>query len=219
MMKKRDRIYLSVLIIDIFIIYKYHKIIIKKQKEFINQFVSTLIEIIDLKDHYTKEHCCRVAFYCCKLANKMGLSSSQQEEVFYAALLHDIGKLGIPNSILNKSDPLNDYEKCIMKQHVLIGEKILDHFQEMKHLKKYIKYHHERYDGSGYYYGKKAKEIPLVSRIIAVGDAYDAMNSNRCYRLALCQKKIIDELTEGCFHQFDGEIVQYMIEMIQKGEI
>ena len=149
----------------------------------------------------------------------MGLSSSQQEEVFYAALLHDIGKLGIPNSILNKSDPLNDYEKCIMKQHVLIGEKILDHFQEMKHLKKYIKYHHERYDGSGYYYGKKAKEIPLVSRIIAVGDAYDAMNSNRCYRLALCQKKIIDELTEGCFHQFDGEIVQYMIEMIQKGEI
>lgn len=215
-MKKERQLFFFLNMIYIYIFINYQK---NTKKHFINQYTQTLLKILEIKDSYTQQHCLRVAHYSKEIAKAMKLNKQQQNNIYYIALLHDIGKIGICDDILKKKEKLSEKERNIMQQHVFIGKEISKYFDMIDGLEEGIFFHHERYDGKGYLSQIKGKDIPLVSRIIAVGDAYDAMNSNRCYRLALCQKKIIDELTEGCFHQFDGEIVQYMIEMIQKGEI
>lgn len=147
----------------------------------------------------------------------MNMNKSEQERIYYIAMLHDIGKIGVPDSILNKPGKLTDEERRIIQQHPAIGAEILKNYTALKDVAYGAKYHHERYDGTGYCEGLSGKDIPLVARIIGVADTYDAMSSKRCYRDPLSSEYIVGELKRVAGTQLDPEIVSYMIEMIEDG--
>ncbi|MCH5203641.1 MAG: HD domain-containing protein [Oscillospiraceae bacterium] len=194
----------------------------KRQKEYrsiIEQSLQTFAHTIDAKDKYTNGHSVRVAMYSRELARRMGKSEIEQENIYYIALLHDIGKIGIPDSILNKPDRLDDKERGIIQTHPTIGGDILRNFTALEGIAEGAKYHHERYDGKGYCEQLAGEDIPPVARIIGVADTYDAMSSDRCYRKALSSEVIIKELSGGCGTQFDPEVVRYMLEMIKDGTV
>ena len=132
-------------------------------------------------------------------------------------MLHDIGKIGIPDSILNKPDKLTKDEREVIQTHVSMGGDILKNFNALEGISDGARYHHERYDGKGYCSHIKGDDIPLTARIICVADTYDAMSSDRCYRKALPQSVIREELIKGAGTQFDPEIVPYMLEMMDDG--
>lgn len=189
----------------------------KREKEYkgiIVQGLETLARTIDAKDKYTNGHSMRVAYYSRELAKRMGMSEDEQEKVYYIALLHDIGKIGIPDAILNKPSRLTEEEFAVIKTHPLIGGEILKDFTALEGSSDGASYHHERYDGKGYGKQLAGDEIPLVARIIGVADAYDAMSSDRCYRNALDSKTVIEELKSGAGTQFDPQIVPFMLNMI-----
>ncbi len=183
-----------------------HKIIVQALKSF-----ST---IIDAKDEYTRGHSLRVAVYSKELARRLNMSVEEQQRVFYIALLHDIGKIGIPDAILCKPGALTDTEREQIKRHVVTGGDILKDFTSIEGIEDGARYHHERYDGMGYCEGLCGTEIPLVARIIAVADAFDAMSSARCYRLKSSMAYIILELRDNFGKQFDPVIAQHMLDMI-----
>ncbi len=135
------------------------------------------------------------------------------------ALLHDIGKIGIPDAILNKPEKLTDEEYEKMKTHVTLGEKILEHFTIVDNVSVGALYHHERYDGSGYCAGKKGEEIPLDARIIGIADAFDAMTANRVYRKQLDFDFVINELKRNSGTQFDPNLVDILLSLIADGTI
>ena len=196
------------------------KLIAKREKEYkgiMVQGLETLARTIDAKDKYTNGHSMRVAIYSRELAKRMGMSEEEQEKVYYIALVHDIGKIGIPDLILNKPDLLTDKEYAIIKTHPMIGGEILKNFTALEGASDGASYHHERYDGTGYGKQLAGDEIPLVARIIGIADSYDAMSSDRCYRKALSTEKTIEELNNGIETQFDPEIVPYMLDMISDG--
>ena len=145
------------------------------------------------------------------------MNEFDQERIYYIGLLHDIGKVGIPNSILTKPGRLTVDEYEIVKRHTQMGAQLLEGFTTIKGAENGIKYHHERYDGTGYNEGLKGEEIPVEGRIIAVADAYDAMSSKRCYRDILSYDYILNELKINAGTQFDPIIVSYMIELIEGG--
>jgi HD-GYP domain-containing protein (c-di-GMP phosphodiesterase class II) len=149
----------------------------------------------------------------------MGMDQDEQDDIYYIALLHDIGKIGIPDNILNKKGALTPEERAIIQTHPAVGGKVLENFTALEDIDDGAKYHHERYDGKGYCDGLSGKDIPLVARIIGVADSYDAMASDRCYRPALSKEKILSELQENSGTQFDPEIVPYMVEMIHEGAV
>lgn len=186
-------------------------------KTLLIQSLETFARIIDAKDPYTNGHSIRVATYAREIARRMGKSADEQDEIYYIALLHDIGKIGIPDSILNKKGALTPEERAVIQTHPAVGGKVLEHFTALEDIDDGAKYHHERYDGKGYCEGLSGKDIPLVARIIGVADSYDAMASDRCYRPALSREKILSELTEHSGSQFDPEIVPYMVDMIHEG--
>lgn len=177
----------------------------------------TIAKTIDAKDSYTNGHSYRVAQYSRELAERMGWDGDELENLYYTALVHDIGKIGIPDSILTKKGRLTPEEYRIIQQHPNIGYEILKDFTDIPNVSIGAKYHHERYDGTGYTEGLSGQDIPLVSRIIAVADAYDAMSTPRVYRDALSTEEIIRELTEGSGSQFDPEIAQIMLDLISEG--
>ena len=179
------------------------------------QSLQVFARVIDAKDPYTNGHSIRVAQYARELSRRMGLPEDEQERIYYIALLHDIGKIGIPDKILNKRSSLTPEERAIIQTHPSVGGKVLKNFTALEDIDDGARYHHERYDGEGYCDGLKGKDIPLVARIIGVADSYDAMSSDRCYRPALSREKIIQELTLCSGTQFDPEIVPYMLDMIQ----
>lgn len=183
----------------------------------VEQALLTIAETIDAKDKYTKGHSVRVANYSKELARRMGMSEEKQENIYYIALLHDIGKIGIPNTILNKPDKLTPEEFEIVRMHPTTGGAILKNFTALEGIADGAKYHHERYDGTGYNEGLKGEEIPLVARIIGVADSYDTMSSHRCYRRAIPSEEIVKELENGAGTQFDPKIVPFMIDMIKDG--
>jgi len=189
----------------------------REYKDIMVQGLETLARTIDAKDKYTNGHSIRVAIYSRELARRMGMSEKEQEKVYYIALVHDIGKIGIPDAILNKCARLTDEEYEIIKTHPMIGGEILKSFTALEGSTEGASYHHEKYDGTGYGKQLVGEEIPLVARIIGVADAYDAMSSNRCYRNALSSEKVIDELNNGTGTQFDPKIVPFMLEMIEDG--
>lgn len=188
-------------------------------KSIVEQSLRTFAKTIDAKDPYTNGHSTRVAEYSREIARRMGLSEDEQERIYYMALMHDIGKIGIPDNILNKPGALTDEERRIIQTHVTIGGDILKDFTALDGISQGARYHHERYDGEGYCENKKGGEIPLVARIIGVADTYDAMSSDRCYRKALPEDVILSELNKGIGTQFDPEIVPYMLEMIADGTV
>lgn len=192
----------------------------KRQQEYksiIEQALRTFANTIDAKDPYTNGHSYRVATYARELARRLGLSALEQENIYYIALLHDIGKIGISDSILNKPGKLNDEELATIRKHVSIGGEILADFTALEGITDGAKYHHERWDGKGYGEGLSELDIPMVARIIGVADSYDAMSSDRCYRAALEEEVIKAELVNCSGSQFDPQVVPHMLAMMEEG--
>lgn len=192
----------------------------QKQKEFlsiINQSFLTFSNMIDAKDSYTKGHSLRVAIYSREIAERMGMDEDTRRKLFDIALLHDIGKIGISDAVLKKKGKLEAQERMEIENHVRIGGDILKDFTAIPGIESGARYHHERYDGTGYASGLKGKEIPLYARIIGVADAFDAMTSARCYRSRLPMEVVVEELRACSGTQFDPEIVPYMLQMIEEG--
>ena len=178
--------------------------------------IKALAYSIDAKDRYTNGHSSRVAEYSKEIASRLGYNEEEQNEIYIIGLLHDVGKIGIPDAIINKLDKLDDAEFAVIKKHPVIGTQILETITEMPNLSNGARWHHERYDGHGYPDGLVGNDIPEVARIIAVADAYDAMTSNRSYREPLTQEKVRMEIEEGMGTQFDPVVAAVMLEMMDE---
>ena len=178
------------------------------------QTTEALASAIDAKDKYTHGHSTRVAEYSRKVAEMAGKSEEECNEIYFAALLHDVGKIGIPSSIINKDGKLTQEEFNEIKSHPVIGEQILSRINKSPYLSIGARNHHERYDGKGYPDGLKGEDIPDIARIIAVADAYDAMTSKRSYREPIPQDKVREEFVKGTGTQFDPKYAKLMIHLI-----
>ncbi len=185
----------------------------------ISQAMNAIANLVDAKDPYTKGHSTRVSYYTQKIAEKMGLHETEVKNLGYIALMHDCGKIGIPDNILTKPARLTDEEFKIMQGHTTYGGKALEEFTSMDGIVEGALYHHERYDGKGYPKKLKGENIPLYARIIGVADALDAMNSDRCYRPHLKPEVIKQELKKNSGSQFDPDIVECALELIEDGVI
>ncbi len=181
--------------------------------------VKALVMMIDANDHYTRGHSERVMNYSVKIAERMGLSQEEINEIRYAALLHDIGKVGVSEVIIAKKGELTDEERDEVKLHPLIGAQMLDEIKYFSKIRFLIRSHHEHYDGSGYPYGIKGDAIPLGARIIAVADNYEALTSDRPYRPAFSRAQAIEILKEGAGTKFDPEIVGVLLTILRDEEI
>ncbi len=149
----------------------------------------------------------------------MGLNPDIVRNYYYIALMHDCGKISIPDSILNKDSTLEPSERKIIESHTKVGAGILKEFTAIPGIQDGALHHHERFDGNGYPDKLKGEEISLVSRILCVADAFDAMNSDRCYRSKLPQEKILSELKENSGKQFDSNVVQHLLDIINSGGV
>ena len=183
------------------------------------QTIITITNILDAKDPYTVGHSQRVSAYSSQLARGLGLNEDEVENIRKIALMHDIGKIGVPDNLLNKPGRLDKDEYERMKHHAEVGGEIIKQVTTIPGIYGGVRYHHERYDGTGYPDGLKGEDIPYIARIIAVADSYDAMTSNRVYRKHLSDEQVLKELVDGAGTQFDPEIARKMIELIHSGEI
>lgn len=183
------------------------------------EIISTIASMIEARDSYTKGHSVRVAEYSALLAKRLGWGEENVQNLKYVALLHDIGKVGIPDNILNKPGRLSESEFNIIKSHTTIGGEILKDIETIAGVDEGAKYHHERYDGKGYPCGFAGEHIPEVARIICVADAYDAMRSKRIYRDSLSLDVIRQELVKGRGTQFDPDFVDVFIQLLDAGEL
>lgn len=183
-------------------------------RQMIDQTIETLAFTIDAKDKYTRGHSFRVARYARQIARLDGKSEDECREIYLAGLLHDIGKISIRDSIINKSGKLSEDEYHQIKKHPDNGAKILNKMKNLPSLKDGAHYHHERYDGQGYPNGWSGEEIPEMARIIAVADAYDAMTSHRTYRKTMDQADAKQEIWKGMGTQFDPHFAKIMISLI-----
>jgi len=190
----------------------------ENSKKLFAQTAEALASAIDAKDKYTRGHSSRVAEYSRKIAESVGKSSQECDEIYYAALLHDVGKIGISRSILQKPGKLSNEEYQVIKEHPDIGAQILSSISESPYLSIGARSHHERYDGKGYPQGLKGNDIPEIARIIAVADAYDAMTSSRSYRETIPQQVVREEFVKGLGTQFDPVFGKIMIHLIDLDE-
>jgi HD-GYP domain-containing protein (c-di-GMP phosphodiesterase class II) len=190
-----------------------------KLKETFFQTSFALAEAVEKRDPYTGGHVKRVTEYCLAIAEEMGLNKEERENLELSAILHDIGKIGIDDAILRKPSFLDDKEIEIMKKHPLIGHEILSKVKHLSNIVEGTFSHHERYDGTGYPKGIKGEEIPIIGRIIAVCDTYDAMTSNRPYRNGLDDNIAIEEIKKNKGKQFDPIVVDAFIKAFEKGKI
>ena len=188
---------------------------LQESQQMFDQMTTVLAKAIDAKDFYTSGHSERVAKYSREILKIYGGDAAAQKKVFYMGLLHDIGKIGIPRQIITKPSKLTEEEYTIIKQHTSIGYQILQSILVFPELAIGAQCHHERFDGLGYPSGLKGEEIPLLARVLAVADSYDAMTSKRSYRNALPQKIVKDELRKGKGTQFDPRFADIMISMIE----
>ena len=173
--------------------------------------IKSIAHVLDAKDKYTHGHSLRVTLYSLVIAKQLNLPDKMLEEIETTGLLHDIGKIAIPEEILHKPEKLDDEEYDIIKDHTTIGEKLVNRIDRLKVVGVCLKAHHERYDGKGYPKGLKGEEIPLYARIIAIADTYDAMTSNRSYRYALSHRDAISEISKCAGAQFDPKLVELFI--------
>lgn len=192
----------------------------KRQMEKVSlQMMQTLSTTIEAKDEYTRGHSHRVAEYAALIARELGWSPDEIMNLEYAAHLHDIGKIGIPDTILNKPARLTPEEYAVIKEHTVIGAEILKNISLIDHVTEVARSHHERYDGTGYPDGLAGEEIPLPARIIAIADSYDAMSSRRIYRNALPEEKIIEEIQNNRGLQFDPELADIFLDLLSDGKV
>ena len=192
---------------------------IKKQVRMGNETIFAIANAVEARDNSTGKHSSRVAEYAVLIARELGFSEEEQIQIRRTGLLHDIGKIGVPDSILNKPARLTDEEYTVMKTHTVIGGEILKDFTLIPHVDEGAKFHHERYDGSGYPNGLRDESIPLNARIIGIADAFDAMTANRCYRKALDMDYVISELKRCAGTQFDPGLVDIMLDLIESGKL
>ena len=188
----------------------------KKTEQMFLQTVTALSEAVDAKDRYTSGHSKRVAAYARMIAERLGKNKEEQAEIYRAGLLHDVGKIRIPEEIINKPGKLTDEEFNIIKIHPVTGYHILRGISKDSRIAVATKYHHERYDGKGYPNGLEGEKIPEIARILGVADSYDAMASNRSYRKALPQDVVRSEIENGKGTQFDPKIADIMLQMIDE---
>lgn len=183
------------------------------------QIIKAVANTIDAKDIYTNGHSQRVAEYSKEMALRLGMPLDEAELVYSIALLHDIGKIGIPDRILNKPGKLSVEEFEIMKLHPKIGYEILKEITTIPNITNGAYYHHEHYDGTGYPCGLSGDDIPIEARLIAVADMVDTLNSIRPYRTPVCCDDIATELEKCKGTQFDSKIADIMLEMIKEGYV
>ena len=196
--------------------YRNEQISSKKVEEMNIQVVTALAAAIDAKDNYTNGHSSRVAEYARMIAARSGFSKSEQNEIYLMGLLHDVGKIGIPDEVINKPAKLTEEEFELIKKHPVIGDSILSSIKERPKLATGARWHHERYDGGGYPDAIVGEQIPKEARIIAVADAYDAMTSRRSYRDVMSQDKVRSEIEKGLGTQFDPQYAKVMLQMMDE---
>lgn len=182
------------------------------------QSIGALAGAVEAKDSYTNGHSQRVADYSRRIAEEAGYEEGLSKEVYFIALMHDIGKIGVPDSVINKTDRLTDEEFAMIKEHPIIGYEILKEITELPGISEGARWHHERYDGRGYPDGLKGEDIPEIARIIAVADAYDAMTSNRSYRKAMPQEAVRRQIAENKGSQFDPKFAEIMLKLIDEDQ-
>ena len=178
--------------------------------------VHSLADAIDAKDTYTNGHSGRVAKYSKEIARRYGYSEKAQGDIYMMGLLHDVGKIGVPDAVINKPAKLTDEEFALIKNHPVMGARILKNIREMPALAIGARWHHERFSGGGYPDGLSGSDIPEEARIIAVADAYDAMSSRRSYRDVLPQEVVRGEIEKGKGTQFDPKFADIMLSMIDE---
>ena len=191
---------------------------VKKQLEMGNETVMTIARTVDAKDINTSQHSLRVSEYSVLIAKALGYNEDECENLKKAALLHDIGKIGIPDRILNKPDRLTDEEYALMKSHVEKGAQILKNFTLINHVEEGALYHHERYDGSGYPDGLKGNAIPMCAQVVGIVDAYDALINDRPYKRKYEPEEAIQMISNGECGAFSNQLMQCFQEAAKQPE-
>src|SRR5580704_13728894 len=188
----------------------------EQQHSLLKSVICGFNQLLDLRDLNTGIHSTRLAEWAIRVARRLGIPESDLYQIEVAALLHDIGKIGIPDAILKKEGKLTDEERALMNKHPEYSWSILRMFSGLEKASLYALHHHESYDGCGYPGGLRGAEIPIGSRIVSVIDAYDAMISNRCYRKGLSHEEAVKRLMGGGGTQFDPNVVQTFIEIAKQ---
>jgi len=189
----------------------------RRVKDTFHHTAAALAEAINSRDPYTGGHTKRVEEYSLKIADALNCPDDEKENLKLAAILHDIGKIGIDDAILRKGGHLSNEEEVIMKKHPEIGARILSFADEMGDVMPGVCYHHEWYDGSGYPEGLSGEEIPRQARIIAIADAFDALTTNRPYRKAIDKREALEKLIESGGSQFDPRLVEIFCKIVREG--
>ncbi len=190
-----------------------NKVFYNELRELFYKTIRAISNALDTKDSYTNGHSLRVTLYSMILANELGLDNDYMEDIEIAGLLHDIGKIAMPKSILCKNGKLTDEEFMVMKSHPVRGEKIVINIKKLQMISEWVKAHHEKWDGTGYPDGLKGDQIPLPGRIIALADTYDAMTSTRPYRTALPHEVAINEIKRCSGTQFDPVLAELFVKL------
>jgi HD-GYP domain-containing protein (c-di-GMP phosphodiesterase class II) len=186
----------------------------QRLREYFYCVIQSLAKALEAKDAYTSGHSERVAAYAKRIALAMGFPEEKAELLFRVAQLHDIGKLNVPQEILNKKEKLSDEDWAVIRQHPAVGSKVVEPIFPDEETLSVVRSHHERFDGKGYPDGLRGSGIPVFAQIVAVADAYDAMTSHRAYRQALSPQVVREELLKGCGTQFNGEIVKVFLNVL-----
>jgi HD-GYP domain-containing protein (c-di-GMP phosphodiesterase class II) len=186
------------------------------QNEFQRQIIISMVSILEIYDNYTKGHSDSVANCSLKIGARLNLTQKQMKDLYWSGLLHDIGKILVSPDIVNKPGRLTIQEYEAIKKHPVYGYEVLNKSDQLKDVALYIKHHHERWDGNGYPNGLKEEEIPLISRIIAIADSWDAMRTDRSYRKGLSTSQAIKEMKENSGKQFDPEILEVFLRMMSE---
>lgn len=190
-----------------------------RELENAEQVLFVIASVIELKDKYTEDHTNRVKEISLKIGKNLGLTPKELEDLKKGALLHDIGKVAIPDQILQKREPLTEEEWEIIKSHVIIGEKICSKLKSLRGALPIIRHHHERWDGKGYPDGLKEHNIPFLAQIVSVADAYDSMRFDRPYRKKLNKEEIIKEFDKNKGKQFSPTLADLIIQLIEEGKL
>jgi putative nucleotidyltransferase with HDIG domain len=191
--------------------------LIHRVKRLFYNSVAALSSSIDARDSYTHDHSSRVRTLTLAIARQMDFSKRQLGELELTAQLHDVGKIGVTEEVLNKPGRLNDQEFAMIRRHPEVGAKILQTIEELKEISFFVRHHHEWFNGQGYPDGLQGEAIPLFSRIIAIGDSYDAMTSDRIYRAGRPHEWAVEEIRKNAGTQFDQRLVEIFLEICRSG--
>jgi len=191
----------------------------KLQEEFQREIILSIIRIVEIHDTYTKGHSEHVASISLDLAKEMGFSAEVCRQVYWSGLVHDIGKILVSQSVLNKPDRLSDSEFEMIKNHPVWGYEVLTHSKELREIAIFVRHHHERYDGNGYPDRLAGEGIPMISRILTVADSWDAMIRDRAYRKGLSREVAIDEIKRNVGLQFDPNVAKAFMRLCAKGAL